>query len=310
MPRDDVVGEFGPDRRQLLEARGESHGDLGGACRRVRVGAVRAGRPHRELEPQRALLAEAHAERARRLAVEERVAVHLRVVLHEIAGAVGAERFLVGNGREGETPFEAVLDPRQIDVGPDRRRGAAFHVGGAAAVDFPIDELAAPGVLRPSEAVVGNGKHVDVAIEHKMLAGLAGREGRDDVRHLGVGRDDAIVESARSELAGDEVGCRARVARWVGAPAAHEGSQECDQRVAILVDPDLQLLAITRRHVPSPMPWRTYALAGRAAFVAGSRLLGLAIAAGAASSRGAGSISGSAASRWPRSSDRSRRAAR
>ena len=125
-------------------------------------------------------------------------------------------------------------------------------VGGAAAVNLAVDELAAPRILGPSEPVVGHGKHVDVAVEHEMLARLAGLEGRDDVRHLGVGSDDAIVEAAGLELAGEEVGRRARVARRVRAFAAHERPQEGDQRVAIRVDPGLQLLAITLCHVRSP----------------------------------------------------------
>src|SRR4029078_12308630 len=70
-----------------------------------------------------------------------------------------------------------------------------------------------------------------------------------DVRHLGVRRNDAIVEATRLELAGDEVGGGARVTRRGRAPASGESPQECDQRVAILLDPRTKLLAIVLAHV-------------------------------------------------------------
>src|SRR5262245_48341578 len=137
-----------------------------------------------------------------------------------------------------------ILDAGKIDVGPDRRRGAALHVCNSATVDLAIDELAPPRVFGPSKAVVGDGKHVDVTVEHEMLTGAAGLEGGDYVRHLRVWRDNAIVEAPLLELAGYEVCRGARIARRVRTSAPHESPQECDQCFAIFLDPRHKLLAI------------------------------------------------------------------
>ncbi len=239
-----VVRDDRLDLGEPLELGGQRHDRLVGALARVRVGAVGTGCQHRELDPQRPLLAEAHAERTRRLAVQERVAVHLRVVLHQIAGAIGAERLLVRDRGQGQFAFQAVLDAAEVDVGEDRGRGAALHVGDATTIDPAVDQLTAPRVFGPAKAVVGDREHVDVAIEHEVAAGRAAVETGDDVGHFRVWRDDPASKAATLEIGGQEGRHGARIAWRVGALVAHELAQERDELIAVLLDPVEQLLAV------------------------------------------------------------------
>src|SRR5262249_38943325 len=94
----DVVRDLRLDGSQLLQLGGDGHGRLGGALAGVGVGAVRARRAHRDLQPQWPLLAQAHHKRARGLAVEERITVDFWMVLHEVARTVGPEGFLIRYG--------------------------------------------------------------------------------------------------------------------------------------------------------------------------------------------------------------------
>src|SRR5262249_11343553 len=60
-------GHGRPQGRQLFEVDDEARGLLGGARGEMRVGAVRARRAQRELDPERAFFPEADGERAARL---------------------------------------------------------------------------------------------------------------------------------------------------------------------------------------------------------------------------------------------------
>src|SRR5216117_147975 len=99
----------------------------------MRVRAVRALRPQRELEPERPFLAEPDGERAARLAVQAAVAVDLRMMLHQVPRAPRAEGLLVGDGGERELALEMLAHAMEIVVGEDRRRGPRLHVGDTAA---------------------------------------------------------------------------------------------------------------------------------------------------------------------------------
>ena len=75
------------------------------------VGPMPARRAHRDGHPDRRLLAEADAERARGLAGEEAVAEHqVPLVLEHPARAPGPERLLVRDGRVGQAPFEPITE--------------------------------------------------------------------------------------------------------------------------------------------------------------------------------------------------------
>src|SRR5262245_23488152 len=84
-----------------------------------------------------------------------------------------------------------------------------------------------------------------MAIEHEMAAGAGAIEAANDIRHRGMGRDDAVGQASLFQEGGDEFGGVARVARGIGATVLDEGLQEMHKIVAVAIDPIEQLL--TRR---------------------------------------------------------------
>src|SRR5262245_56868622 len=87
-----------------------------------------------------------------------------------------------------------------------------------------------------------------MAIEDEMAAGVAAVEAADDIRHLGMGRDDAVGLGFLLQKTGDEAGGRARVAGGIGAAVLDESLQETHEIVAVAIDPIEQLLT-PRVHV-------------------------------------------------------------
>src|SRR5262245_24171007 len=110
------------------------------------IGTVCPRRAHADLQPERPLFAKADAEGARRLAIEERIAVHLRMVLHEVARTVGPEGFLVGDGGQRQLAAELLRETIEIDVSENRGGGAGLHVGDATAIDLAVHHLPAPWI--------------------------------------------------------------------------------------------------------------------------------------------------------------------
>src|SRR5215831_5621992 len=108
-----------------------------------------------------------------------------RMVLHEIASAIGPKRFLVGYGGERKLAAEPAFETIEIGIGEEGRRGAGLHVGDAAAIDLAVRDFPTPGVAGPAGAVVGDREHVDMTIEDKMAPGVRAVKAADDVGHLG-----------------------------------------------------------------------------------------------------------------------------
>src|SRR5579871_694364 len=96
-------------------------------------------------------------------------------MLGQVARAPRPEGLLVRHRRQRELAVELGLDLVEVEEGEDRRRGAALHVAGAAAVNLVVDQLAAPRITRPAGAVADR-EHVDMAIERQMASRLAGVE--------------------------------------------------------------------------------------------------------------------------------------
>src|SRR5688572_9623397 len=192
----------------------------------MRIGAMRTRSIDRDLEPERTLLAEPDAEGTRWLAVEQCIAVHLRMMLHEVSRAIGSERLLVGDGSQCQLALEVLSEPMQIDIREDRSSGAGLHVGDAAPVDLAVGDLAAPRVLGPAGAVIGDRENINVSIEDEMPAFAGAIEAADDVGHLRMRRDDAIRKIALSQEAGDELGGAACITWWVRTLVAHEFLQK------------------------------------------------------------------------------------
>ena len=153
----DVARRFGHDLGKGFEVADEARGNLGRALAHVGVGAMRALRAHGKLQPQRSFLAEPYRIGATGFAVQTGIAVNLGVMLHQIARAVRTEGFLVRNAGERQTALQAIAHAVQIGKGKNRCRGAALHIGRAAAPNLTIVHGAAPRRLRPGLVFVYEG---------------------------------------------------------------------------------------------------------------------------------------------------------
>ncbi len=220
---------------------------LAGAFAGVRIGAVRAARFDRELQPQEPFLAEAQGVRTGRLAVQAAIAVHFGVMLHQVARAVRPEGLLVRHAGQRQLALELVLDAVEVAVGEDRGGRPALHVGRAAAVDVAVGDLSRPGAVLPAR-LVGHRKHVDMAVQHQVLPGLRRIEACHDVRHDLVRGDHAVLQLLAVEESADVGHGFQRIARWVGRLGADEVAEKADQLVLVLVDPGEQLIL----HEPVP----------------------------------------------------------
>src|SRR5262249_52184425 len=147
-------------------------------------------------------------------------------------------------------------DTVQVVVSEDRGRRAGFHVGHAAAVDLAISDRPAPRTVRPGLILLIGREHVHVAVEYQMATGSRRREGSYDVRHSGLGRDDAEGQLVRFQEARDVRGGECRVAGWVRTLGADEFAQKTNDLVAVLVDPPHELLFEIVHGVLSSSVWR------------------------------------------------------
>src|SRR5262245_30138928 len=84
-----------------------------------------------------------------------------------------------------------------------------------------------------------------------MAAGAGAIKAADDVRHFGMGRNDAVRQAPLLQEGGDKPGGVARVARGVGAGMPYEGVQEVHEIAAVAIDPLKQLLT-PRVHLDLP----------------------------------------------------------
>src|SRR5262245_33114656 len=109
-----------------------------------------------------------------------------------------------------------------------------------------------------------------MAVKDEVAAGVGAIEAADDIRHLGVGRGDAVRQACLFQEARDEAGGLARVTRRIGAPVLDESLQETHEIAAVAVDPIEQLLS-PRVHVdiPRPMPIPARRQPASEAFVSG-----------------------------------------
>src|SRR5262249_50665812 len=157
-----------------------------------------------------------------------------------------------------------LADAMEEGVGEDRGAGAGLHVAGAASIDLPVDQFAAPGILGPAGAVAYR-EHVDMAVQDQVLARLRAVEGGDEVGHRGLRRDHAELEALAAQEIADETGGLRRIARRIRALAADEAAEERDDALAFLLDPLQQRLAVFAHLAPSPAVARASALPPRGA---------------------------------------------
>ncbi|MPL88766.1 hypothetical protein SDC9_34793 [bioreactor metagenome] len=87
--------------------------------------------------------------------------------VEERAGAVAPRAFLVAGDREDHRALGRRLG-HQIDRGGDEGRDARFHVGGAAAPEHAVMDLAAEGIMRPGRGIAHR-HHVGMAVEAEGL---------------------------------------------------------------------------------------------------------------------------------------------
>src|SRR5262249_22970215 len=146
-----------------------------GALTGMRIGAVSTLGAHRKFEPQRAFFAEAQCPRAARLAAQAAVAKDFRVVIRQVASAVGPESLFVRHSRQRQPAMKLGAHFTQVQEGEDRSSGTAFHVAGATPVDPAVDEFTAPWVVRPAGGVTHR-EDVDMAVEREVTSRLSGVE--------------------------------------------------------------------------------------------------------------------------------------
>src|SRR5262245_30174414 len=84
-----------------------------------------------------------------------------------------------------------------------------------------------------------------------MAAGMGTIKAGDDVRHFGMGRDDAVRQAFLLQEGGDKSGGLARVAGRIGARVPDKGLQEVHEIAAVAIDPIEQLLT-PRVHLDLP----------------------------------------------------------
>src|SRR6476620_2070135 len=113
------------------------------------------------------------------------------MMFDEIARAIGTERLLLGNGRQGEAAGQ--IRPQGVKPGVDGNdgRSALFHVAAAGAEHLAVYNVAAEGISRPSFG--GNGREgVDMAVEDEVGTRSLALKRAEKVRHGGIGVDDPI----------------------------------------------------------------------------------------------------------------------
>src|SRR4029450_12062599 len=121
------------------------------------------------------------------------------------------------------------------------RRGAAFHVDGAAAVQAALGDVARPGIALPGGAVA-NREDIEMAVQQQMPARpFDALEAGDDVGIVSPGRLGAMGDAFLVQEGAEEIGGLARVARWIGGVDAREALQELDLAVALGVEEAQQL---------------------------------------------------------------------
>src|SRR5262245_20326041 len=84
-----------------------------------------------------------------------------------------------------------------------------------------------------------------------MAAWVGASKAADDVRHFGMGRDDAVRQAFLLQEGGDKSSGVASVAGGIGAGVAYEGLQEVHEIAAVAIDPIEQLLT-PRVHLDLP----------------------------------------------------------
>src|SRR4249920_1762909 len=112
------------------------------------------------------------------------------MMLEQVAGAPFAAGFLVRDGREREAARQLVAVLVQQGVGNEAGDSAALHVGGAASVETPILDGAAPRTAVAPMLVATGREHVNVAVEDEMPPNALRVEGREQVGHMRLRRDD------------------------------------------------------------------------------------------------------------------------
>ena len=209
------------DRRRQLGRRvvGDQPADgLGGAAEDV-VGAGRnrgvAGAAV-EAEPERGDLLLADRDRHDPAPVGElehhAAALVERVVAAEVVALadqpghpdVGGVALLVGLGDEHHVAGRTLAAAGELGEGDDPRRQLALHVGGAAAVDALVADLAGERRHRP----VGVRRRHDVGVGHQHQRRPLPRplDSRDQVQPRRIGPVEIGLDTGLGEVAGDELG--------------------------------------------------------------------------------------------------------
>ncbi len=217
--------------QQILDQR-RRH--LVGAAAGVGIGAAAALHGDGEAEPQHAFLAEAHGGKAARLAVEHAVARYLpRAVLEQPGGAPLAAGLLVRHHGEGDAAGKLLAQAMEIGEGEQQRRGAAFHVDGAAAMQAAVCDVARPG-SRCQAARSPTGKTSRWPFSTRWRPGpLPPSKPAMMLGLSALGAFGAMGDAFLVQKGVEEVGGLARVARRVGGVDAGEAPQEVDLAVAL-----------------------------------------------------------------------------
>ena len=217
--------------------------DLGSAFAQVGVGPVGSRGADGEPQPQRAFSPKRMLKGLEGLGVETTIAMHLGVVLHQIARTPGTKCFLIANGGQGKLTLESRLHTMQIDERKNRASGATLHVGRPAAPDFSVCHRAAPGCVVPG-FVLTHRKNVDMTVQDQVLSRCRRLEARHDIRELGLWIDDSIVKWLRIQGGADMSHRLASVTRRVGALGLNEPRQKVDQQLSISRYPAKKLLLV------------------------------------------------------------------
>jgi hypothetical protein len=91
-----------------------------------------------------------------------------------------------------------------------------------------------------------------MAVEDEMAPGLGAIVAANDIRHLGMGRDDAVGQASPFQELANEFGGVARVAGGIGTTVLDESLQEVHEIIAVAIDP-FEQLSTPRVHAFLPL---------------------------------------------------------
>ena len=201
-------------------------------------------------------------------------AIRLVAADHRIQCSVSAE-LLVDDEVDHDVALGLEAGGEQAFHRHDMGGDAALHVGGATAVDAPVLDLAAPGVLAPP-FLPADRYHVDVAVQQKRTPAPGALQGGDDIGTPLVSDVDRTVSRVFLELFPvglPLVDFEAEVSKVIphevlnrpflpgDAGDGDDFLQELDHVIALFVDRIQESLLFIRRHLRQSFPGHPEAVA-------------------------------------------------